>query len=64
MNVGDLLGRERVFVGNQSTSRVAAPAVSSNVGAQHEELATSCFGCEIPHVVKFCPERKRVEIKC
>ena len=64
LSVGDLLGRARVLVGNQTTSTVAAPAVGVTTGVQRKGAALSCFGCGGPHLVRFCPSRKRVEVKC
>ena len=64
LSVSDLLGRARVLVGNQTTSTVAAPAVGVTTGVQRKGAALSCFGCGGPHLVRFCPSRKRVEVKC
>ena len=64
LSVSDLLGRARVLVGNQTASTVAAPAVGSTTGAQRRGTSLSCFGCGGPHMVRNCPERKRVEVKC
>ena len=73
MDVSDIIVRARVLAGNHGAgaqSVVAAPAVgpvsakSGQTGSFRGASTMSCYSCNGPHLVRFCPDRKRPDIKC
>ena len=68
--VSDLIPRARVLTSNISVGAggVAAPAVMARKSERMNDDETGkavmkCYGCNGPHPVRFCPERKRT-LKC